>query len=98
MTGNNKKSYLDYLSKLVDEYNNTYHYFIDKLTVEDNHSALNEEIEINLKSPKFEVGDRARITKYKHTFSKGYTENWPKEIFSIDSVLKPILGRITLKI
>ena len=30
MAGNNKKSYLDYLSKLIDEYNNTYHYFIDK--------------------------------------------------------------------
>ena len=31
-----------------------------------------------------------RITKYKNIFSKGYTENWSREIFIIDSVLKAI--------
>ena len=30
MIANNKKCYLDYLNKLVDEYNNTYHRSIDK--------------------------------------------------------------------
>ena len=29
-----------------------------------------------------------RITKYKNIFSKGYSENWSKEIFTVDSVLK----------
>ena len=29
-----------------------------------------------------------RITKYKNIFSKVYTENWSREIFAIDSVLK----------
>ena len=29
-----------------------------------------------------------RITKYKNIFSKGYTENWSREIFIIDCVLK----------
>ena len=29
-----------------------------------------------------------RITKYKNTFSKGYTENWSKEIFIINCDLK----------
>ena len=29
-----------------------------------------------------------RITKYKNIFSKGYTENWSREIFIIDSALK----------
>ena len=37
---------------------------------------------------KFKVNDRVRITKYKNIFSKGYTENWSREIFIIDSVLK----------
>ena len=35
--------------------------------------------------------DRVRITKYKkykNLFSKGYTENWSREIFIIDSLLK----------
>ena len=37
---------------------------------------------------KFEVNDRVRITKYRNIFSKGYTENWSRKIFIIDSVLK----------
>ena len=28
------------------------------------------------------------MTKYKNTFNKGYTENWSREIFIINSVLK----------
>ena len=40
-----------------------------------------------LKAPKIKVGDRARITKYKNIFSKGYTKNWSREIFVIDYVL-----------
>ena len=34
------------------------------------------------------VNDRVRITKYKNIFTKGYTENWSREIFIINSVLK----------
>ena len=47
-----------------------------------------ENIETNPKAPKFKVNDRVRIIKYKNIFSKGYTENWSREIFIIDSVLK----------
>ena len=43
---------------------------------------------MNPKDTKFKVNDRVRITNYKNIFSKGYTENWSKEIFIIDSVLK----------
>ena len=28
------------------------------------------------------------VTKYKHIFSKGYTEIWLRKVFIIDSVLK----------
>ena len=45
MTANNKKSYLDFLNKFVDEYNNTYHHSIDKKSVDAYYSALIEEIE-----------------------------------------------------
>ena len=31
---------------------------------------------------------KVRITKYKNIFSKGSTENWSREIFIIDSILK----------
>ena len=88
MTANDSKSYLGYLNKLVDEYNNTYHYSIVRKPVESNFFALTEEIETDHESPKFKVGDRVAITKYKNIFSKGYTKNWSLEIFAINSVLK----------
>ena len=43
--------------------------------------------------PKFSIGDRVRISKYKRqVFDKGYTPNWTEEIFVIDKVLptKPV--------
>ena len=49
---------------------------------------MTKKIETNPKTPKFKVNDRVRITKYKNIFSKGYTENWSREIFIIDSVFK----------
>ena len=43
--------------------------------------------------PKFTIGDKVRISKYKRqVFDKGYTPNWTEEIFVIDKVLptKPV--------
>ena len=38
--------------------------------------------------PKFEIGDKVRISKYKRSvFDKGYTPNWTEEIFVIDRVI-----------
>ena len=80
MTANNSKSYLSYLNKLVDQYNNTYHHSINKKPINADCSALTEKIETNPKAPKFKVKYRVRITKY--------TENWSGKIFIIDSLLK----------
>ena len=88
MAANDSKSYLPYLSKLVDQYNNTCHHFINKKPINADYSALTEKLETNLKAPKFKVNDRVIIFKYKNIFSKGYTENWSREIFVINSVLK----------
>ena len=33
--------------------------------------------------PKFRVGDRARISKAKRLFEKGYMANWTEELFTI---------------
>ena len=76
------------MNKLIDQYNNTYHHSINKKPINADYSALTEKIEMNHKAPKLKVNDRVRITKYKNIFSKGYTENWSREIFIIDSVLK----------
>ena len=62
MTTNDSKSYLPYLNKLVDQYNNTYHHSIGKKTINADYSALAENTESNSKAPKFQVNDRVRIT------------------------------------
>ena len=49
---------------------------------------MTEKIETNPKGPKLKVNSKVRITEYKNIFSKGYTENWSREIFITDSVLK----------
>ena len=88
MTANDSKSYLPYLNKLVDQYNSTYHHSIGKKPINADYSAFTEKMKTFSKAPKFKVHERVRITKYKNIFSKGYTENWSREIFIIDSVLK----------
>ena len=69
----------------------TYYHSIGKKPIETNYYYLTENIESNPKAPKFKVDDWVRITKYKNSFSKGYTENWSRKIFIIDFVLKLIL-------
>ena len=49
MTANDSKSYLRYLNKLVNQYNNTYHHSINKKSINADYSALTEKIETNFK-------------------------------------------------
>ena len=88
MTAGDTKTYLDYLYELVDEWNNTYHRFINEENIGATYTALTEETGVNPKLSKFKVFDRVMITKYKNIFSKAYTENWSKEMFVIYCVLK----------
>ena len=62
MTANHSKSYLSYLIKLVDKYNNAFHQSINRKPINADYSALTEEIETNPEVPKFKVNDRVRIT------------------------------------
>ena len=36
--------------------------------------------------PKFKVGEKVRISKYKRKIFKGYTPNWTEEIFLVDKI------------
>ena len=76
MTSISKNVYIDKLDDIVNEYNNTYHTTIKvkPIDVKDN-TYINTSKEINNKDPKFKVGDRVRISKYKNIFAKGYTRN-----------------------
>ncbi|KAL9954666.1 hypothetical protein ACROYT_G042231 [Oculina patagonica] len=87
--------YLDMLPKLVKEYNNTKHSSI-KMTPTEASKKKNEGIVyFNLygnmeqvsSKPKFKIGDKIRISKYKRkVFDKGYTPNWSEEIFKINKI------------
>ena len=85
MTSISKNVYIDKLDDIVDEYNNTYQTTIKMkpVDVKDN-TYINADKEINNKDPKFRVGDRVRISKYKNIFATGY--NWSEEVFVIKKV------------
>ena len=77
MTSISKNVYIDQLDDIVDEYNNTYNTTIKMkpIDVKDN-TYINTSKKINYKDPKFKVGDRVRISKYRNIFAKGYMPNW----------------------
>ena len=83
----NMYMYIDKLDDIVDKYNNPYHSTIKMkpIDVKDN-TYINTAKEINNKDPKFKVGDRVKISKYKNIFAKGYTPNWSEEVIVIKKV------------
>ena len=87
MNSISKNVYINKLDDIVNEYNNTYHTTIKMkpIDVKDN-TYINTDKEINYKYPKFKVGDRVRVSKYKNIFAKGYTPNWSEEVFVIKKV------------
>ena len=94
-TASNSTSYIDFLPALLDKYNKTKHRSI-KMTPEEASRKENEDrVYLNLygqemsqtAKPKYKVGDKVRISKYKRkVFDKGYTPNWTEEIFVVDKI------------
>ena len=101
-TANNNTVYLDKIDKLVNDYNNTKHSSVKMTPIEASKKENEENVFVNLygnliywkpKKPKFTIGDKVRISKYKRRiFDKGYTPNWTEEVFVVDKVLptKPV--------
>ena len=87
MTSISKNVYIDKLDDIANEYNNAYHTTtkMKPIDVKDN-TYINTDKETNDKDPKFRVGDRVRISKYKNIFAKDYTPNWFEEVFVIKKV------------
>ena len=87
MTSISKNVYIDKLDDIVNEHNNTYHTTIKMkpIDVKDN-TYINNDKETNDKDPKFNFGDRLRISEYKNIFAKGYNPNWSEEVFVIKKV------------
>ena len=76
MTTVSKNVYIDELDEIVHKYN--YAYTTIKMKLIDVKSSTYIDID-----PKSQVGDHVRMSKYKNFFAKGYTPNWPKEVFVI---------------
>lgn len=91
--------WLALLPKLVHSYNNTVHNTIGIKPSEVNElneqevltKIINHRNKINAKQ-KFDVGDRVRISRIKHQFTKGYLPRWSNEIFTVWKVqpTKPV--------
>ena len=87
MTSMSKNVYINKLDDIVNEYNNTYHTTIKMKPINvKNNTYINTSKKINYKDPKFKVGDRVRISKYKNFFAKVYMPNWSEEVFVIKNV------------
>ena len=84
MNSVSKNVYIDKLDDRVSEYNNTYHRTVKMkpIDVKDN-TYVNFKKEVNDKESKFKVEDHVRISKYKNIFAKGYTTNWPEDVFIV---------------
>ena len=96
-SANNNTIYWDKLDKLVDDYNYTYHSSIEMTPTEASKKENENTVFANLygdliylkpKNPKFSIGDKVRISKYKRrVFDKGYSPNWTEEVFMVDKVM-----------
>ena len=75
MTADDSKFCLNYLNKLVYQYNNTHYHSIGK-PISTDYSALIEKLKPILKLLSLKLKIRVRITKYQNICSEGYTENW----------------------
>ena len=101
-SANNNTVYWDKLDKLVDDYTNRKHSSIKMSPTEASKKGNEKQVFANLyedeiylkpKKPKFSIGDKVRLSKYKRrVFDKGYTPNWTEELFVIDKVnlTKPV--------
>ena len=87
MTSITKNVYIDKLGDTVNDYNNTCHKTIKMKPndVKDN-TYIDSSKEVNDKDPKFKIDNNERISKYKNIFAKGYTPNWPEDVFVIKEV------------
>ena len=87
MTSISKNVYTDKLDNVVNKYNSTYHSTIKMKPVDVKLiTYIDSSNEINVKSPKFKIGNIVRISKYKNIFAKDHVSNWSKEAFDITKV------------
>ena len=105
-SANNNTIYIDKIGELLKNYNSSWHRSvrmspISASDIKNKHQVFanlySDEIYKQVKKPKFQIGDKVRISKYKRKlFDKGFTPNWTEEVFVIDDILntKPVTYRV----
>lgn len=98
-THKNTYRYINILQDLVHSYNHSFHTSIKMKPCEVSSENImtvwcnlydrpNKKNSVLIKTtPKFNINEYVRITKYKHIFQKGYETNWSDEIFIITSII-----------
>ena len=87
MTAISKNVYFDVLDNIVNKYNNTVHRSIKMKPMDvtsDSYVEYNEDF--NEEDPRFKADDHVRISKYKNSFARGYTQNWSEEVFVVSKI------------
>ena len=88
LTHHNTNRWIDVIEDFFSSYNNSYHRTIG-MTPNQVNSDNQEEVAKRTYPPKvkpewkYKIGDKVRISRYKHIFEKGYLPNWSEEIFTI---------------
>jgi hypothetical protein len=106
-TANNTRRYVDVLSDMVSQYNNTKHSAIKMTPVQASNPENLYRTYMNLygdivhdnspnPKPEFSVGDKIRITVKKDVFRKGYLPRWTEELFPVSAI--QYTDQITYKI
>ena len=88
------KVWVDVLNDLVYNYHHSFHRSIKMTPVEASKKENENKVFLNLfpnvdqtlRKPKFNIGDKVRIAKWKHSLHKGYLPNWTMEIFTVTDV------------
>ena len=97
MTIISKNVYIDVLNDIVNKYNNTIHKTIKMKPIAATNDSYVEYNEYsNKRNPKFKVGDRVRISKYKIFFAKGYVPNWSEEVFIVNEIKNTVPWTYTI--
>ena len=93
-THSNSYRYIEVLPKIIKSYNHTYHRSIKtapiNVTVENQnkiwHTLYDDIMQDERKHPNLKVGDTVRLSKRPGPFTKGYTQQWTEEIFTISKI------------
>jgi len=96
-TERGSQNWLHLLPDIVRRYNNKVHSTIRSTPLEASHNPekisrlmyknnFENELHLERKKPKFQVGSRVRMFKWKSHFEKGYTAKWTREVFLVRKV------------